>query len=641
MCGIAGLVAWDRPDAVRATHAVRAMVDQLTHRGPDGQGVVVNGEMRGASAPLAVLGHTRLAVIDLSDRAAQPMASADHAVVVSFNGEIYNFRELRDALEARGRRFRSASDTEVILHGYLEWGVEVVEKLRGMFAFGLWDRVRGELLLVRDRLGIKPLYFHRGAGWMAFASEIRALLATGLVPGTLDAVALEQYLTHQTVPTPRTLVRDVQMVEPATVLTIDAAGGVRTRRYWDLLPASNDVDAGADRTAVTRRVRERLLESAELHLVSDVPVGLFLSGGVDSTALVALVRELGVVPRTFAVAFPRTPFDESAYARAAAEALGSEHVEIPVDEDDLVAALPDVLDGVDHPSGDGINTAVVSRAVRKAGVSVAWSGLGGDEFFGGYPSFRRMRRLAAYSGMWRRTPESVRSIAAGLVRLGGAGITADKAAALIESDASLPRAFPLLRQLFVRSERRRLLGHRADVESRQGADPYEELLDAAVERSGHTGLMALVSYAEARTYMHDVLLRDTDQMSMRYGLEVRVPLLDHRLVELLMRVPDDVKMDGGRPKALLIDSLGVRLPDVCVRRPKGGFVLPFELWMRGALRPFCERHLGQIGERGVFEPAAVARLWRAFLSGSRRTSWARPWALVALDAWLERTGVRV
>ena len=641
MCGIAGVLIWQGIPAERAQTAVNNMVHRLGHRGPDGHGVVTSVSTREASSTTAVLGHTRLSIIDLSTRGAQPMTSVDGQTVLTFNGEIYNFAELRHLLEDKGRRFQSDSDTEVILQGYEEWGDGVAERLRGMFAFAIWDGRRDRLVLVRDRLGIKPIYVYRADGWLAFASEIRALLATGLVPAKLDRVSVDEYLTYQTVPSPRTLVDGVRMQAPGSVVAVGARGETTSRRYWQLMPDQPPVVA-SDAGAASVRVHELLMESAALHMVSDVPVGLFLSGGIDSSALVALVRQCGIVPRTFAVAFPGTSFDESPYARAVARALGSDHIEIPLSEDDLLAQLPDALDGVDHPSGDGINTYVVSRAVRQAGIKVALSGLGGDEFFGGYPSFQRLRQIGRYAGIWGRTPAAVRALMGRIVRVGGGRrVSTEKTAALVATDASFARAFPVLRQLFVRRQRIELLGEDLIRCSDARGDAYVELLEQAEQHREVGHLMALVSYGEARMYMHDVLLRDTDQMSMRPGLEVRVPLLDHKLVEMLMRLPDGVKNAGAGPKPLLLASLGVRLPDECVHRPKRGFVLPFEYWMRGALRPFCERHLRQLGTRELFEPEAVDALWRAFEARRPSTSWARPWALVALDAWLERNGIAV
>ena len=643
MCGVAGGVFWTRPiDGRDSAGVVSAMTGALGHRGPDGRGVVLCTD---ANAPRddasAALGHTRLAILDLSDRGAQPMKLASAPVWITFNGEIYNFKLIRAELEARGRQFRSESDTEVVLQGYDEWGADVLDRLQGMFALAIWDGRREELLLGRDRLGIKPLYVHQHSKGFLFASEVRALLASGIVPKRLDRIGLNQYLTYQTVPSPRTLIDGVRMVLPGHVLRV-RRGDVVDRPYWDLLDAADVAAHSATGADARERVGELLEQSAALHLISDVPVGIFLSGGIDSSALVALARKAGATPRTFSVVLPGTPHDEAVFARQVARRFDAEHSEIAVGERELANAVPQALVQVDHPSGDGLNTYVISHAVRAAGLKVAWSGLGGDEIFGGYPSFERLGRLARYGPVWRRSPAALRQFAAATVRaLGGSSVTSTKAAAVLESDGSLAQTFPVLRQLFSPADRRALLGDAAVDTADRDCDPYVHLLDRAVERHPGAGLMSLVSYAESRTYMQDVLLRDTDQMSMAHALEVRVPLLDHRLVEYVMGLPDDVKQSHGVPKRLLVESLGDDLPSECVRRPKQGFVLPFDKWMRGELRSFCEHHLGPDGlaGRGVVRAHGIESIWRAYLSGDRSTTWSRPWTLVALNAWLAQNGI--
>ncbi len=643
MCGIAGAAFWDGRHDTDATAVVQKMNDAMAHRGPDGQGVVRCARPGEPNGPVVVFGHRRLAIIDLSNRAAQPMASPRQPIWLTFNGEIYNFQALRQELETHhGRTFSSSSDTEVILQGYEQWGERVIDRLDGMFGLAIWDGTRRELLIARDRLGIKPVYLAQRDGQLLFASEIRSLLASGLVSARLDAIALEQFLAYQSVPPPRTLVEGIEMLPPGHLMTVGQSRRPVIKKYWDLLASASRSARRATVQMSRDRVGELLVDAARSHLVSDVPVGVFLSGGIDSSAMVALMRQVGIVPHSFGIAFPGTSYDESEYARMVAKAYGANHTEIPLTEGELCAQLPDAMASVDHPSGDGINTYVVSRAVRKAGVKVALSGLGGDEFFGGYPSFRRLGKFASYAGAWRRSPKPMRAVAARAVRtFGGDSVASSKAAALLESDGSLPQTFPLMRQMFSVNERRALLGERAMAAAAREGDPYVSLLERAVQSNSDLELMSLVSYAEARTYMHDVLLRDTDQMSMRHGLEVRVPLLDHHLVEYVMGLPDADKEGGDTPKRLLLESLGTPLPDQCVHRPKRGFVLPFDLWMRGELRQFCEHHLGPHGLsfRAPFEAARVTSMWKSFLANDGRTTWSRPWTLVALNAWLEQSGV--
>jgi asparagine synthase (glutamine-hydrolysing) len=636
MCGIAGAFFWrDTTEARRAREIVSTMTEAERHRGPDGSGIVVS-EGRGVRC---ALGHRRLAIIDVSLRAAQPMKSASAPIWITFNGEIYNFGDVRRDLEAMGRRFVSQSDTEVVLQGYEVWGEAVLDRLRGMFAFAIYDGTARRLLLARDRLGVKPLYVFTGPGVLLFASEVRSLLASGIVRRRLDHIALDHYLAYQTAPTPRTLVAGVRLLAPGHRLMIDDTGQPAERRYWDFFDNSPAAPADTTHEAARRQVRTLLRQAVEGHLVSDVPVGIFLSGGIDSTAVVALVRKSGLQPRTFSVVMPGTAQDEAPYSRAVADRFECQHEEIVLTEGELTASVRAALDSVDHPTGDGINTFVVSRAVRQAGIKVALSGLGGDELFGGYPSFGRLRRLRTYAGVWRRSPAAVRAAAAAAVRsVGGVSVATRKAAAVLESDGSSSQVFPILRQVFGRAERAAFLGHRP-VDGAE--DEYVRMLSAAAAEHPDRDLMSFVSFAETRTYTHDVLLRDSDQMSMAHGLELRVPLLDHRLVEYVVGLPERLKAPGATPKRLLVESVGAAMPSDIVHRPKRGFVLPFDTWMKGELRALCAHHLGPdgLGRLGLIQREPVEALWRSFLSGDGRTTWSRPWTLVAFDAWRERNAI--
>lgn len=616
--------------------AARSMVSAIGHRGPDDKGLWSARSGKGE----VVLGHTRLSILDLSAAGHQPMQDKVAGNVLTFNGEIYNFRQVRDELRDTGGRWVSGTDSEVILRAYARWGKSCLGRLRGMFAFALYERASGGLFLARDRVGIKPLYYYRGDGFFVFASEVRAILATGLVPRLLDPLALRHYLTYQTVPAPRTMIEGVRMLPPGTWLACRPSGEVEMRRYWEPLENPSEEARHAGKSESRRRVGELLRESAALHMVSDVPVGAFLSGGIDSTAIVALMREAGHTPRTFSVVFSEKSYDEAPFARKAAAHFGANHSEIFLTEDELLGRLPAALSAMDQPTGDGINTFVVAGAVRSAGMKVALSGLGGDELFGGYPSFARLRRAMPYLRAWRKAPAPLRALTAGAVeRLGSYSVAAVKAALLLSGDGTVATAYPPLRQVLSPAQRAALLAQPDDTDS----DPYVGLLRDAFSRAPGLGSMSQVAYAEARTYMHDLLLRDADQMSMAHALEVRVPLLDHVLVEYVMGLPDDKKSPNGTPKSLLVESLGGLLPAEVVNRPKRGFTLPFEPWMRGAIRGFCEERLNpeRVAARGIFEPSEVGRLWRTFLAGGREVTWSRLWLLVALEEWLETNNVRV
>jgi len=635
MCGIFGIFATELGQLdLRSTTQQAGL--KLSHRGPDDRGLFVSSVGRCA------LAHTRLSILDLSPAGHQPMSTPDGRYWITFNGEIYNYKELRQELERSGETFSSYSDTEVILRLYARAGSDSLHRLRGMFAFAIWDVRQQKLFIARDRLGIKPLYYYADDKKLIFASEVRAILATELVPRQIDPIALTEYLAYQSVPSPRTLINGIKAMPPGTWMLIDATGAIKESKYWDLLQDFSTEAQTASKSAILRRTSELLHEATELHLISDVPLGVFLSGGIDSSALVGLISDLGYTPRTFSVVFAETNYDESVFARQIATRFKTEHTEIHLTEGAMLKQLPDALAAMDQPTGDGINTYVVSQAVKAAGVTVALSGLGGDEVFVGYPSFLRLEKAIKYLRPLKRLPTPARNLAAHVVELAGGGsIKAAKIASMIGSDGSLASLYPVARQVLSSSKRRRLLSRRWKQFDQDWRDPYEYLLRNAYQGVSAAGLFARISYAESRTYMHDVLLHDTDQMSMAHALEVRVPLLDHKLIEYVIGAPDAYKRPNGVPKSLLVESLGDLLPPDVVHRPKQGFTLPFADWMRGDLRKFCEeRLLGQrIESRGVFDASQVSRLWQGFINGSRDVSWSRLWVLVALEEWLEHNRV--
>jgi asparagine synthase (glutamine-hydrolysing) len=648
MCGIAGVIDFSRTRDSRLHFAqegrlsgqsvVERMVARLRHRGPDACGV----ELIGGDPSAVSLGHARLAILDLSPAGRQPMYAAETGNWITCNGEVYNYRDLRQVLSSSLTPWTSRTDTEVVLRAYARWGKDCLDHLDGMFAFAIWDAQQKLLLLARDRLGIKPLYYYTGDGFLLFASEVRALSASGLVPPHLDPVAVWQYLTYQSIPAPRTLLQGVRALAPGSWLTVDLSGKVSEGRYWDPLQHASPAARTATEAESRRRVGALLRDAVASQLVSDVPLGAFLSGGIDSSAVVALMREAGQTPRTFSVVFPEKNYDEAQYARQISKRFHTDHAEILLTEGDLLDQLPDALSAMDQPTGDGVNTYVLARAVRSSGVKVALSGLGGDELFGGYPSSTRLGRVARSLRLWGCSPGAVRTLAGkGIRAVGRSSVAATKTAAVVESDGTIASIFPVMRQVLSVRQRRALLREPWLGLADGTPDPYVNLLRGAYTRAPWSGPLTQLAYAEGRTYMHDVLLRDTDQMSMAHALEVRVPLLDHRLVEYVTGLPDSHKRPGATPKRLLVESLGSLLPEDIVQRPKQGFTLPFDPWMRGALRGFCEERLGpnRVESRGLFRAQAVQSLWQAFLAGRSDVSWSRLWILVVLEEWLERNGV--
>ena len=632
MCGIVGILA--RGSEVPEQLLERA-TQSLAHRGPDDHGTVILRET--VPEPLELgLGNRRLAILDLSPLGHQPMQDPATGNWLVHNGEIYNFRDVRARLEQEGISFVSQSDTEVILNAYARWGEDCVTQFRGMFAFALWDAKRHRLLIARDPMGIKPLYYWKSDRHFLFASELRTLLQTGLVPRNLNHSALLNYLAFGSVYEPDTLIDGVSALPPGHLLTWEG-GRLSVHQYWDLgaektgtIPASSKGHQAADQSPVAAL----LDESVRMQLVSDVPVGVFLSGGIDSSSLVAILSRVGVRASTFSIVFREADYSEAEHSRAVATLFKTDHHELPVSQEDALAVIPDALRAMDQPTIDGVNTFFVSQRTRAAGVKVALSGLGGDEIFGGYGSFQAVPRMERYGRLWANVPGVARKAASGAFgMLAPASDQSRKLAALIRGNGNVVHPYFLSRQLFVPRIRAGLMPSLSDQTLRQADAPLRESLR-------HTAAMDpinRVSYLESRCYMLNTLLRDSDIMSMAHGLELRVPLIDHRLAQQVMAIPGKLKVGGSSPKHILVDAVDGALPDTIVRRPKKGFTLPFEHWVRDTLRPEVESTLKRIGTgplNGIVSSEAARSVWAGFMRGE--TSWSRPWALFVLQRWCEQ-----
>lgn len=623
MCGITGihgLEGLSDPEAL-----VRRMNAAIAHRGPDADGVQRVGNN--------VLGHRRLSIIDLSPASNQPFRSADGRYTIAFNGEIYNYRELKAAMPDAA--WRTGGDTEVLLEAFARWGADCLHRLHGMFAFAIHDAVTDELFLARDRMGIKPLYWYRDDEHLVFASELRALFATGLVPRRLDQDALTDYLRYQTVHEPSTIIEGVQMLEAGHWMRISDQE-IRIQRWYDLVGAARKDIERMPVEEVRAEVRTRLSKAVERRLVSDVPFGAFLSGGIDSSAVVGLMAQASSSPvHTFSVVFDEEEFSEERYARIVADRFATKHTAIRLRPEDMLRMLPDALAAMDHPSADGPNTYVVSKVTKEAGITMALSGLGGDEVFAGYPVFTRTLEL--WQKRWvTQFPSPLRRVAAAAIAALRPSIASDKLGELLRLDAfSVDDTFPISRNVFTDKDLVRLL-RRERLPRKQVAVIMQRLIR---DDMGHQlPLLSQVSLGELSTYLRSVLLRDTDQMSMAHALEVRVPFLDHELVEFVLGVSDGAKFPR-TPKQLLVESLGDLLPSEIVNRPKMGFTLPWEHWMRGELKDFCAERIKHLDARGEFRKGAVYGLWERFLGRDRRVNWSRLWSLVVLADWLERNGI--
>jgi asparagine synthase (glutamine-hydrolysing) len=633
MCGICGVVGMKAGQETEAL--VRRMMAALVHRGPDEDGFLAQ--------PQIALGMRRLSIIDLPG-GHQPLYNEDGSIALVFNGEIYNFQELRRTLEGHGHVFRTRSDTEVVVHAYEMWGEDCLSHLRGMFAFAILDARRdtgASVFIARDRLGIKPLYYSLADGALFFASEVRALLASGRIPRQLSPAALESYILFGSVSEPSSLIDGVFSLPPGHFfrVTPSADRPIETphpQPYWNFSPPGRVSQRARLQHSeqVTENLRSLLEDAVRSHLIADVPLGIFLSSGIDSTALAALAARERAGIHTFTVVFPEQEFSEAPLARRTAERLGTRHQELLLSGEDMLARLADAAAALDQPTMDGINTYFVSWAARQVGLKVALSGLGGDEVFGGYSTFRtapQMRRLAAVA---RRVPRSLRSAtAAGVARLGNGSGRRDagrKLASVWRDPQFLPHPYFYSRALFAPDQAAELLKDGLSHES----SPWRAWLSDAARDASRFDEFTAVSVLEARSYMVNTLLRDTDSVSMHHSLEVRVPLLDHPLVEFVTALPGSMKRAGKLPKALLVRALQDLLPQEIVGQPKRTFTFPWEHWLRGPLQPRVAASLHDLAPalRPLLNPHAVESVWQDFLSG--RTNWSRPWSLFVLNEWV-------
>jgi asparagine synthase (glutamine-hydrolysing) len=502
-----------------------------------------------------------------------------------------------------------------------------------MFAFGLWDESKKRLLLARDPMGIKPLYYYQSAKCFVFASEVRTLLSTGLVPRKADSTGIVSYLEFGSVCEPWTMVEGIKAIPPGNILSVEK-GSIAFREYWSpLRPAAQEKPGTPrDEIAPVEKLGATLREAVMSHLVSDVPVGVFLSGGIDSSVLVAVLSQNGVRANTFSLVFGEEEFNEAQYSRAIARRFGAEHHEIPVSQGEALSALPEALHAMDQPTIDGINTYLVSAKTKAVGVKVALSGLGADEMFAGYSNFRRVPRLEKLSKYFARLPGMARKTVSSTVSVFAEDSDRNqKIAELAAASESAMHPYFMLRMLFGEPERRALLSQSENA----AEESLNRVLGAAVANSEFLDPVNRVSYLESTFYMRNTLLRDSDFMSMAHGLELRVPFLDQALVEACFRIPGREKLRGSLPKGLLLASLGVELPNEIVNRPKRGFTLPFERWLRGEMRQVVEEAVqNTTWEAMTISAGAVRQVWNRFLAG--KTSWSRPWSLFILGQWCKQ-----
>jgi asparagine synthase (glutamine-hydrolysing) len=605
MCAICGIVKLDRAAWVDPA-IIGAMSDTMAHRGPDDSGVFVDGP--------AGLGFRRLSIIDLAG-GHQPMTTPDGDVTIVFNGEIYNYRDLTCKLTAASHRFQTHSDTETILHAYRQYGDACVEHLRGMFAFAIWDRPKKRLLLARDRLGVKPLYYYQCGDFLAFASEIKALLEIPAIARNVDPDALDDYLSLRYIPGPRTMFRNIFRLQPGHTLVLEN-GQVRIHQYWDVAYGESERNP--------QDFLELLEESVRLRLVADVPLGLFLSGGLDSTAILSIMSRLaGGRVKTFSVGYESTDrrddVSEFEYARLAANAFGAEHYEYRLTSHQFEESIPGLIWHLDEPMADPtiIPLYHLSRLAREH-ITVVLSGEGADEILGGYNIYSRMLKLEApflkslaHLLKWapsealrhygQMSSEPLNRRYRGVSR----GFRPETKLSLIGADR-MRRSFVRLDGIF-----------KAALDTPAGASPLNRML-----------------YADTKIWLPDDLLVKADKMTMATGLELRVPFLDHRLVEFAAGLPDRAKLNGSTGKAILRQEMRGRVPDAIIDRPKKGFPVPLASWLRGPLRRFLREQLldRQSACSSYLEPTAVAQILEQHEQGRADRS-GELWSLLVFEIW--------
>ena len=624
MCGIAGIIDPDASPADRLA-AVDRMCAAMAHRGPDDSG--------SESLDGAAIGMRRLSIFDPAN-GHQPMRTPDGRFSLVFNGSIINHRDLREELTAHWT-FRTRCDTEVLLAAYAHWGEDCLKRLRGMFAFAVWDGLERTLFLARDPLGIKPLYYRHEGSRFLFASEVRGLLAAAPQQAAIDPTSVADYLAWFAVPAPRTIYRGIFSLRPGESARFQR-DRFDIRSAWSFRSMAQPGKNGPRGADFTRELRSRLEDTIRAHTLADVPVGAFLSGGLDSAVVAALMtRTSGERLRTFTIGFAEPGFSEAKMAEDTARHLGADHTTRILSGSEVAAEIDRFVEACDQPTGDGLNTYLVSQTAKAGGSTVALSGLGGDELFGGYPSFRDAPRITSWLPAWRSVPGPIRrSVLAAFYR----GTTRyRKLADILSCARDIQEVSSMQRRVFSEPLRRSLLGP-APLAAIDGEPPFHPEL--AFLRSDLEGCdpFEIESAWELRTYMADVLLRDSDVMSMRHAIELRVPLVDRPLIEWLWTQDSSDKSTPRHPKDALAAAVADILPPGLRHRQKRGFTLPMDIWMRAELKPFLDQTFSDssVDRSGFFERKAVQHCWRAFAERGDRRAWSRAWSLAMLIAFVNR-----
>jgi asparagine synthase (glutamine-hydrolysing) len=634
MCGIAGVIHQDRATALSA---VLAMNKAQAHRGPDDEGA----ELLPFGPHFLALGHRRLAILDLSPIGHQPITHRPTGGWLTYNGEIYNFKKLRHDLEREGENFAGCGDTEVLLAGLARHGASYLNRIEGMFALAYYDAANERLLLSRDSAGIKPLYYAHGDKSLIFGSEVRAVLATGLVRPQIDSRGLAGLLAYGAVQHPFTLFREIQSVPAGASVEI----ALRQDGRWTVGAAVQHWRFPSATLSLTEpeaveQVRSVFDQAVHDHLISDVPVGIFLSSGLDSTIMAGLAARHVRNLHSFTVGFDdQQDLSEDRLAAETAALFGLDHVNISLSSDDAEAATQDWLGALDQPSMDGLNVFVISGAVRRHGIKVALSGQGGDELFGGYPSFRDVPRIRRLLSALKWMPRPARQGAVALAGLSRSKSSRNKLADTLSSDGSIS-SLALQRRRLMSNQQLACLGIQARLlgltDDYQTGDALEEIA------SDGRDCVAVISRIESRFYQGNMLLRDADANGMAHGLEIRVPFLDRRMLNFVHALPGTLRLPPGSPgKHLLRQAFSGLLRSKLQKQAKRGFTLPIRRWMMGSLQSWCQQSLQVASELGGLRADGVRSIWQAFLKSPESPIWTRAFTLCVLGNYLNRTGATI
>ncbi len=605
MCGINGIVGTNQTNA---KEIIEKMNKSMRHRGPDDEGIFADERL--------ALGHVRLSIIDLTMAGHQPMFSNNQKIVMAFNGEIYNFLSVKKQLSDYD--FKTHTDTEVIIAAYQKWGLKFIEKIDGMFAIALYDIELGKLFLIRDRLGVKPIYYSQTPqGEFIFASEIRSLLASNKLERKLNADVLSDYLTWQTIPGEQTLIKNVKMIPSGSYMVVEDSN-FQIHAYWDIKNYSTYT--GSYQEAV-KNTKNLFFKAVEKRLMADVPLGVFLSGGIDSSAVVAAMSECGTNINSYNINFNEKQFSEAKYATIVAKKFKTNHTQIDLSAQDFLSIFPSALNALDQPSWDGVNTYVVAKVVKQAGISVALSGVGGDEWFGGYPVFNLLNNASL--AKLKLIPQPIRKLMSGAMALLKEDYAKAKKYELLESNLNVKDSYFAIRKLFTNRQIQTLL---------KQAKPFDKSYFPSSSNYSE------ISVAEWENYLKPMLLRDTDQMGMAHALEIREPFLDYELIEFVLSLPDAYKK-GNFTKSLLVNAMGDLIPSEIYNRPKMGFVLPWEKWLKQDLKVVVNEGLDVLSNHPNFNQSTIEALRQKYFNNQYGIRWNMILNLAVLGIWIKTNDI--